>query len=169
MGHPREFAPMMTSFMQLYVESIMSLTYDSFKAMKQKRMVLMTRFLAKIFHCPTYKRHPSLLLNQLSAEKGSSLSEGMQKAHRYIGEFFEGPMFPKLVESLITKFLVFTDEELEEWDSDPENFFLVSNLDLDIESEVRRCCAEALLLFMMERNVESASRVVLTMTSNAAS
>ena len=167
--HPREFAPMMTSFMQLYVESIMSLTYDSFKAMKQKRMVLMTRFLAKIFHCPTYKRHPSLLLNRLSAEKGSSLSEGMQKAHRYIGEFFEGPMFPKLVESLITKFLVFTDEELEEWDSDPENFFLVSNLDLDIESEVRRCCAEALLLFMMERNVESASRVVLTMASNAAS
>ena len=92
----------------------------------------------------------------------------MRKAARRLGDFFESAVFPQFVEALVTRFLILTDEELGEWESDPEGFFLVSNLDLDIESEVRRCCAEALLLFLMERNTEATARVVLSLASQAA-
>ena len=171
--HARRFAPMVIPFLQLYVESIMALDYESLKCISQKRLVLMTRFLAKIFHNPAYKRPMVMLpastnLAGVMHESGKvGQMEALQKANRSIGEFFESPTLSQLVEALITKFLLLTDEELEEWEADPEGYFLASNLDLDIESEVRRCCAEALLLFLMERNVETTSRVVLTLASQA--
>ncbi|QDZ25320.1 hypothetical protein HOP50_16g78680 [Chloropicon primus] len=168
--HAREFAPLMIPFMRIYIESIMALDHGMLQVLSQKRLVLMTRFLAKVFHNPTYKRSPGLLQRQMTDagdEAHLKIIEGMQVALRYIGEFWESPVFSQFVEALITRFLVLTDEELQEWESDPENFFLVSNLDLDIESEVRRCCAEALLLFLMERNTEATSRVVMTLASQS--
>jgi len=172
--HPKGFAPAVVPFLQVYVETIMHLDYHALQGVSQKRLVLMTRFLAKVFHAPAYKRGP-VVLNLASApgrppqevQQEEAEAQEVQLCRRAIGDFFESPIFAQLIEALITKFLLLTDEELEEWESDPEGFFLVSNLDLDIESEVRRCCAEALLLFLMERNIESTTRVVLSLAAEA--
>lgn len=172
--HHRSFAPQVASFTSVYMETIMALDYRALQTLSQKRLVLMTRFLAKVFHNPTYKRGPALVAGtpgmvlRTPSEAYARAAEGIRKAHRYIADFWEGPVFPQFVEALITRFLVLTDDELREWEADPEGFFLVSNLELDIESEVRRCCAEALLLFLMERNIEATSRVVLSLASQAA-
>ena len=165
--HPRAFAPHLASFMETYVASVMSVTDEHLARMRQKRLILMTRFLAKILHCQFYKPLPMGLGYALQGQVSKG-TEDMRKAARRLGDFFESALFPQFVEALVTRFLILTDEELGEWESDPEGFFLLSNLDLDIESEVRRCCAEALLLFLMERNTEATARVVLSLASQAA-
>jgi hypothetical protein len=45
-------------------------------------------------------------------------------AQAAIRGLFESETFPKLIEALISNFLVITDEELMDWQANPEEFFL---------------------------------------------
>jgi hypothetical protein len=45
-------------------------------------------------------------------------------AQAAIRGLFESEKFPKLIEALISNYLVITDEELMDWQANPEEFFL---------------------------------------------
>ena len=164
--HAIAFGEVMPTFMNIYLESMLGLDYKWLQEVSQKRLVLMTRFLAKVLHSPMYNPRRGYQHADLSFENTEDATlQVQQQADKYIKGVFESQAFTGLIESLISKYLVLTDGDLGEWEHNPEGYFLLSDLEQNIDSESRIPCGETLLIFLIERDANRTAQVLLNLAT----
>ena len=181
---PRLFASNVSSILQTVVESILTLDSTVLQNMPVKRLMDMTGLIRIVLSCSMYdeKRKDSLLsgnnnavLALLSGKGGGGGGDsgnnnpnddpGVVEAQATVTALLAEGTIERLCEALVAKFLRLNQEEIEEWQNDPEGRYETDLSEKSLlEADSPRHCGGALLLTLMNRETDRVAKTLLNLT-----
>eukprot|EP00581_Thalassiosira_minuscula_P010946 CAMPEP_0183713024 /NCGR_PEP_ID=MMETSP0737-20130205/8028_1 /TAXON_ID=385413 /ORGANISM="Thalassiosira miniscula, Strain CCMP1093" /LENGTH=1154 /DNA_ID=CAMNT_0025941773 /DNA_START=175 /DNA_END=3639 /DNA_ORIENTATION=- len=182
---PQLFAPQIALLLPAVVEPILTLDSTVLQTMPVKRLMMMTSIVRAVLTCTLYDEKRKGLLS--SSKKNAVLSmlmggtaggnnnddatnnpnedPGVIEAQKTVTALLAEGTIERLVESLVGKFLRLNEEELEEWEDDPEGRYetdLAEKSLLELDSP--RHCGGALLSTLMNRETDRVAQTLLELT-----
>ena len=167
--HALEFRRYLPTFLQMFVEVMVDLPVDlETLQTAPKKLIIVTRFLARVLLAPLYQAER--LAKMQPASEWEPKRAAAAEAQATINEFFTTERCAQVVQALVSKYLVLTPAELEEWQEEPEQAAVndsVGILDaIDIgEAQSPRPCGTALFLCMIVPQPEAIATTTLALAS----
>lgn len=166
--HTLAFAPQLPQWLNLCVNaSILAVDSDLIHSIRAKSRVLVVRFVARALLQPFFRKDgPSWLTAMLSYKSGNSTAEmnpALSSASSYLNDMLslEKGKCQALVEAIISKYIVLSPEEREEWTNDPEDFAREIDVECSPDADTPRPCGIALLDCMLEHAEEPVQTAIL--------
>jgi len=180
---PQLFASNVSSILQTVVEPILLLDTTVLQNMPVKRLMDMTGLIRIVLSCAMYdeKKKDSLLSGKNNAvlallsgkggggggDSGNNPNEdpGVVEAQATVTALLAEGTIERLCEALVGKFLRLNQEEIEEWEADPEGRYETDLSEKSLlEADSPRHCGGALLLTLMNRETDRVSTTLLNLT-----
>ena len=182
---PQLFASNVSSVLPTIVEPILLLDTTVLQNMPVKRLMDMTGLIRIVLSCAMYdeKRKDSLIsgnnnavLALLSGKGGGGGGDtnngnnpnddpGVVEAQATVTALLAEGTIERLCEALVGKFLRLNQEEIEEWENDPECRYETDLSEKSLlEADSPRHCGGALLLTLMNRETDRVAKTLLNLT-----
>jgi len=180
---PQLFASNVSSILQTVVEPILLLDTTVLQNMPVKRLMDMTGLIRIVLSCSMYdeKKKNSLLSGKNNAvlallsgkggggegDSGNNPNEdpGVVEAQATVTALLAEGTIERLCEALVGKFLRLNQEEIEEWEADPEGRYETDLSEKSLlEADSPRRCGGALLLTLMNRETDRVAKTLLNLT-----
>jgi hypothetical protein len=177
--HSVKFATSMPSWIDLCVhKGVMAMDPSTVHRLRNKSRVLSIRLLARMLLHPFFRQRDS---NGLAWTSGSSITPAFHEPKAHIHPdvqtamkcledllSFDSGSCTKLVESIISKYIVLTPEEKFEWESDPEGFAREVDLETSPDADTPRPCGVGLLECMLEYSPDNSKRAIMEVAQRVA-
>lgn len=173
--HTIPFASHVPSWASLCVNTaLLGMDSAAVHAIRAKSRVLLTRFVARAMLQPLYRKetateeaHMMVLLPAAARARMVAALPSLRAASSCLDDILtdrEGRC-GALVQAIISKYIVLSPEELEEWETDPEGFARQVDVETSPDADTPRPCGVALLECMLERSEETVASALVGLAS----
>ena len=173
--HTIPFAPHVPAWASLCVNTaLLGMDSAAVHGIRAKSRVLLTRFVARAMLQPLYRRetateeeHMMVLLPMVARARMGAALPSLRAASACLDDILterEGRC-AALVQAIISKYIVLSPEELEEWETDPEGFARQVDVETSPDADTPRPCGVALLECMLERSEETVATALVGLAS----
>eukprot|EP01050_Picozoa_sp_SAG11_P012806 SAG11_NODE_1448_length_4887_cov_2.165831_9_plen_224_part_01 len=153
----------------MFVTVMMTLPVDRTTLQAEpKKLIVVTRFLARVLLAPLYQ--PEKMARLQPASEWEPKRTAAAEAKATIDQFFTTERCAHVVQAIVSKYLVLTPAELEEWQEEPEQAAVNDTVGIleaiDIgEAHSPRPCGTALYLCMIVRQPEAIASSTLALAT----
>jgi len=174
--HTVSFAQHIPAWASLCVNTaLLGMDSAAVHSIRPKSRVLLTRFVARAMLQPFYREETTaeeeqmmLLLSSASRQRMNEALLALRAAAKCLDDMVtqQDGRCDALVQSIISKYIVLSPEELAEWGADPEGFARQADVETSPEAETPRPCGVALLQCALERNEEAVATTLVGLASS---
>jgi len=174
--HTLAFAPHLQAWATLCVNTaLLGMDAAAVHGIRAKSRVLLTRFVARAMLQPMYRvetaQEEEIMLPLLPLsmrERYAASLPVLRSAAACLDEMLseQDGRCAALVNAVVSKYIVLSPDELEEWESDPESYARQVDVETSPDADTPRPCGVALLECMLERAEKPVAEALVNLASS---